>query len=149
MSDDLNTRADQRLEAALAETGARDPRQAYRTLLRQLKQRDEATYARAVTHWRTTVIEPLGRGEGDPLRLWLSFGVGLVETLHPGRAVKIDEGGIAHPLDEPPGWDALVLHLPEDPGERAVPVVLPPEPTPAQTATLHLLVEGRLSLDNA
>lgn len=149
MSNDLNARADQRLETALAETGARDPRQAYRTLLRKLKQRDEAAYARAVTRWRTAVIEPLGRGEGEPLSLWLSFGVELVEALHPGRAVRIDGGGIAHTLDGPPGWDALVLHLPEDPRERAVPVVLPPAPSPAQTATLDLLVEGRLSLDNA
>lgn len=149
MSDDLTARADERLQAALTETGARDPREACRDLLRELRQQDEAGYSRLVSRWRKGVIEPLGRGEGEPLRLWLEFGVELAEALRPGRPVVVDAHGTSTPLEGSPEWNTLVLHLPEDTGQRAIPVVLPPAPSPAQQATLDLLVAGRLSLEDS
>ncbi len=149
MSDDLTARADERLQAALTETGARDPRDACRALLRELKGQDEAAYPRLVSRWRSGVIEPLGRGEGDPLSLWLEFGVELAATLHPGRPMVVDTQGTATPLEGSPEWNTLVLHLPDDPRHRAIPVVLPPAPSAAQQATMDLLVEGRLSLEGA
>ena len=48
MKEDLSRRADERLEAALAESGARDPREFYRERLRELKRADTVAYEGAV-----------------------------------------------------------------------------------------------------
>ncbi len=138
--------ADRRFQEVLEETGARDPREFYRELLKELKTRDEDAFAAAVERWQSGVIQPLARGEGDPLGRWLAFGLELARTLHPGRTVTVDADGRAQPLEAQPDWRWLILHLPERKRDRAVPVSIPPEPTPAQQATLDLLVQGRLKL---
>ena len=138
--------ANRRLEEELTRTGARDPRDDYRELLRQMKSRSEAEYAEAVALWERDVIGPTARGEAEPLGRWLEFGTHLADRLHPGRTVAVDETGRAHPLDRPPTWEELVLHLPEEKGARAILVVVPPEPSLAQEATIALLVEGRVKL---
>lgn len=143
MVDELQDRADRRFQTALDETGARDPREFYRGLLRELKQQDGDAYEAAVVRWRTEVVEPLARGDGDPLERWLRFGVGLAQELHSGRTVVIDGEGRARPYEPPPSWEGLILHLPDDRKVKAVPVGLPPEPSPAQRATVDLLVKGR------
>lgn len=149
MADELQERADRRFQDALDETGARDPREFYRGLLRELKERSEAEYEKAVARWREEVVEPLARGDGEPLERWLRFGVSLARDLHPGRTVVIDETGRAEPYEPPPSWDRLILHIPDTKKVRAVPVGLPPELTPPQRATVDLLVEGRNRLADA
>ncbi len=139
--------ADRRFNEALEATGALDPRESYRGLLRQLKSRDEATYQEMVSRWKSEVIEPIQQGEAEPLQAWLRFGVGLASTLHPGRTVVVDEEGRSHTLEDLPDWRNLILHLPEDRGVRAIPISLPPDPTGAQSATVDLLVEGKLKLE--
>jgi len=141
--------ATRRFEEALDETGARDPRDFYRGLLKELKARDETAFDAAVERWQESVIEPLARGEGDPLARWLDYGLELARTLHPGRTVAIDDDGRAQPLEDDAHWSRLILHLPDRTRDRAVPVSIPPEPTPAQQATLDLLVQGRLKLPGA
>ena len=141
--------ADRRFQEALDETGARDPRDFYRGLLKEMKGRDEEAFEEAVRRWKAQVIEPLARGEGNPLERWLAYGLELARTLHPGRTMRIGEDGRAAPLDAAPDWRWLILQLPERKGERAIPVSIPPEPTTAQQSTLDLLVQGRLKLPDA
>jgi hypothetical protein len=143
---DIQRKADLNFEAVLRETGARDPRELYRELLRQLRERDEAAYSLAVERWQSEVVEPIADGADDPLSLWLRFGLALAAELHPGRSVEIDETGRVRDLELPPSWTRMLLHLPESARKRAVPVCLPPEMSGPQEATLVLLVEGKLRL---
>jgi hypothetical protein len=146
MESDLHVRADQALRTALERTGARDPREFYRELLRELKRKDEDAYRGAVDRWRQEVIEPLARGDGDPLERWLRYGLELARAVEPGRTVIVNDTGRAEPLSSAPSWTDLVLQLPERRKVRAIPVSIPPSPTGPQRATLDLLVQGRVSL---
>jgi hypothetical protein len=146
MSDDLNERADARLEAALQETGARDPREFYRERLRELKQSNPEGYAEAVAYYRDTLIPRVASGDGDPLADWTEYGRRLAEALSPGRTVAVDGTGRAHPYGAPAPRDRLVLHLPDAKGGRALLVGLPAELTAAQRATYDVLVAGKQKL---
>jgi hypothetical protein len=143
MSDHELEAADRRFEEALAETGARDPRDFYRQLLRGLKEDSETRYQEAVARWREEVVAPLARGEGEPLERWLRFGATVAAALHPGRTVVVDESGRATPYKAPPSWRQLILHLPDEKRRKAVPVSLPPELSAPQHATVELLVKGK------
>lgn len=140
MSDEMTQAADRALEAAIEETGARDPREFYRERLKELKQVDAAGYERAVAYYRDTLIPQVAGG--DPaLDAWTEYGRVLAETTAPGRTVSIDETGLSHPY-EGPELTRLILHLPEKPG-RAILVALPPNLSPAQRATFDVLVAGK------
>lgn len=144
--DDEQAEADRRFDDALERTGARDPRGRYRDLLRELRTRSQERYEELVARWQSEVIGPLARDEGDPLERWLAFGAELARTLEPGRTVVVDRTGRAEALEGAPSWRDLVLHLPEAKRVRAIPVALPPELSPAQQATVDLLVEGRVKI---
>lgn len=149
MGQDPQSEADRRFEEALASSGARDPRDHYRGLLRQLKEHDADAYAEAVRQWKESVIQPLSQGDQDPLATWHQFGLELARALHPGRTVIVDATGRSIPLEGTPDWKQLVLHLPREPRARAIPITIPPEPSPAQQATLDLLVQGKLKLPDS
>jgi hypothetical protein len=146
MDPELQATADHAFGRRIEETGARDPREFYRRLLRDLRQEDEAGYTEMVRRYEEDVVGPVARGEVDPLEAWLRFGSALAERLHEGRTVVVDESGRATPLSGAPSWEDLVLHLPRGRGMRALPVGIPPEPSAAQRATLELLVQGRVRL---
>ena len=146
MSDEPNARADARLEAALMEAGARDPREFYRERLRELNQQNPEGYAAAVVYYRDTLIPEVASGQGDPLAAWTEYGRRLAEALSPGRTVSVDATGRAYPYQAPAPRDILVLHLPEAKGSRALLVGLPGELTPAQRATYDVLVGGKQKL---
>jgi hypothetical protein len=147
MTEDLATAADRRFSDRLAATGARDPREFYRGLLRELRERDETLYRDMVALYETSVIQAVGREEADPLEAWLGFGVALaVASAGTGNAVVIDDSGRASPLEGVPSWDQLILHLPDAGRVRALPVGLPPELSEAQRATVDLLVKGKVRL---
>jgi len=145
MSDDLTAAADAALEAALAEAGARDPREFYRERLRELKRESPGEYESAVSYYRDTLIPGVADGSADPLDAWMEYGRRLAVALAPGRTVSIDATGLAHTY-EAPKRDRLVLHLPKENGARALLVGLPPELSAAQRATYRVLVEGRQRL---
>ena len=147
MSDDLQAEADLRLEEALADTGARDPREFYRECLRNLKRADRRAYEEAVGYYRETLVPSLAQGV-DPLPAWTEYGRRLALLTAPGRTVMVDRAGVAEPYGEPAPLDRLVLHLPEGQGSanRALVVGLPAELTRAQRAHYDLLVSGRLTL---
>ena len=147
MSDDLQAEADLRLEEALADTGARDPREFYRECLRNLKQADRQAYEEAVGYYREILVPSLAQGV-DPLPAWTEYGRRLALLTAPGRTVMVDREGVAEPYVEPAPLDRLVLHLPESRGSasRALVVGLPAELSRAQRAHYDLLVAGRLTL---
>jgi hypothetical protein len=145
MTDDLPSSADRRFQKRLEATGARDPREYYRGMLRELKGTDESLYRTLVAAYEADVVGPVGRGDADPLEAWLAFGVRLAAARGgEGRTVVIDDTGRARSLDGAPAWDQLLLHLPEASGARALPVGLPPELSPPQRAAVDLLVHGKV-----
>jgi hypothetical protein len=146
MNAELQERADTRFQSSLAERGARDPREFYRGLLRELKEADPEAYATMVEAWRTEVIEPIAGDEGDPLELWIRFGIRLAATLHPGQTVAVAEDGRRVPHSPPGDAGHLLLHFPDRARTRAIPLGIPVEPSAAQRATLDLLVNGKTKL---
>lgn len=142
MSDDLTAAADQALEAALTETGSRDPREFYRERLRELKRTNPKGYESAVEYYRDTLLPEVAAGERDPLEAWTEYGRRLAEALAPGRTVSIDETGLAHEYEGGTS-DRLVLHFPHEKGSRALLVGLPPSLSEAQRATYRVLVDGK------
>ena len=147
MSEDLQARADQNLEAALAATGARDPREFYRERLRELKEADRGAYEEAVGYYRDTLVPMVASG-ADPLPAWTEYGRRLAALSAPGRTVMLDRSGVAQPYREPASHDLLVLHLPavRSGSKRALVVGLPAEFSRAQRASYDLLVSGKLTL---
>ena len=149
MDEETKETADRRFEEALEAADARDPRDFYRDLLRELKERDAEAYDRAVDHFTDQLIPGIASGELEPLRAWREYGRKLAEWMVEGRTVEIDETGRARPHEpsEDDAWsDALVLHLPAGGREKAILVSLPSEPTRAQRATYDLLVAGKQTL---
>ncbi|MFQ5538270.1 MAG: hypothetical protein ACE5GJ_12560 [Gemmatimonadota bacterium] len=146
MTDDLTAQADRRLEEALAEEGARDPREFYRERLRELKQQNPDGYADAVGYYRDELIPRVAAGEAPPLEAWTEYGRRLAEAVAPGRTVSVDRTGRSHPWNGMPPRDHLILHLPEDAGARALLVGLPAELSRAQRATYDALVGGKHAL---
>lgn len=146
MDDDQKARADELFEAALEERGARDPRDFYRDRLRDLKGSDPDAYEKAVTHYRDELIPGIAAGDLDPLEGWRAYGKMLAELTAEGRTVAVDSTGRARAYEAPADADAMVLHLPDDAGTRAILVSLPAEPSSAQRATFDLLVRGKQTL---
>ena len=146
MDETRRKEAEDRLIEALGKTGARDPRERYRKLLRELKLKSEAEYEQVVSAFQESVVERIVDGDADPLTAWLQFGTELAERLHPGRDVVIDETGRAETLTAPPSWGDLILHLPDDRRARGVVIELPPEPSLAQKASVDLLAQGSVRL---
>ena len=143
MTDDLPKKADARFEAALAATGARDPREYYRSRLRELRQSNPQGYADAVAYYQSTLVTSIAEQDADPLKAWQTFGLRIAQLTAAGRAVAVDPVGRSHPF-EPPGRTVdMILHLPDARNQRALLVGLPPEPTAAQMATFNWLVQGR------
>ena len=142
MSETLITTAEQALEAALATSGGRDPRDFYRERLRELKQVNPESYRAAVTYYREVLIPEVASGAGNPLDAWIEYGRTLAEALAPGRTVSIDETGKSHNYE---GVDSsgLILHLPQETGARALLVSLPVTMSSAQRATYDVLVKGK------
>ena len=143
MADAIQTEADRRLEAALQERGARDPREFYRVRLRELRDADAGAYDKAVEYYRQRLLPAIAQGGADPLVAWTEYGRTLAELQAPGRTVGIDGSGRSTAYESPMEEGHLVLHLPRDPKMKALLVGLPPELTPAQRATYDWLVLGR------
>ncbi len=142
--DDPRALADLRLAEALAASGLEDPRVLYRDRLRQLRTSDPAAFSRALEYFEGTLV-PAVAGGADPLAAWIGYGTFLAELPGRGRTIAVDSSGRARPYEPPPD-KALILFLPDD-GRRPVEVLLgPSERSPAQQATVDLLVRGRREL---
>ncbi len=137
--------ADERLEAALEKTGARDPRAVCRERLRQLKGVDEAAFEQALGHYRDRLVPAIAAGE-EPLTAWVEYGRTIARLTFRGSTVAIDRTGLAREYATPADPEALVLHLPRGGKGRALLVAQPRDPSPAQQATCDLLVDGRATM---
>lgn len=151
MTDDLRARADARLESALESAPVRDPRPYLREILRHLKERDSGAFERAIAHFESTLV-PAVAGEGDPLAEWLEYGRVLAALSGEGRIVAIDETGRATPVESAEGGDVpsdtLLLYLPDATDTPAAVLRCPRDATPAQEASIGLLVQGRVSISS-
>ncbi len=142
--------ADRRLEAALAGSGIGDPREVLRGCLRRL--RGTPAFDRAVAHYKEVLVPGVADGSLDPLDAWLDYARLVAAASGEGREVTIDAEGrevaIAAEREGGSGTDpaGLLLHVPEERGAPVTPLRVPAEPSPAQSATLMLLVEGRTGL---
>lgn len=148
MSDDLQSRADALLDAALEAAGARDPREFYRTRLRELRDRDRSAYDRAVEYYMTELLPAIVDG-AEPLAAWTEYGRTLAELHGPGRTMAIDASGAARPYENPADPTHLVLHLPKSTRDPALLVGLPHELSAAQRATYDWLVRQTRALEDA
>jgi hypothetical protein len=143
MDPEEHERAEARFSRALSEAEARDPREYYRTRLRELRDRDPDAYERAVRHYGEVLVPSIASGEAEPLAAWLEYGRMIASSTETGRTVAIDAAGGASDYAPPVAPDRLVLHLPENERVKALPVGLPARMTPAQQATYDLLVAGK------
>lgn len=151
MDPDLKQAADARFDEALAASGARDPRDFFRKLLKELRGADRKSYDEAVQYYATELVPSIAERGADPLQAWTAFGLRLAELRAPGRAWAVDATGRRRSY-EPPGDAAdMILHMPAKPRDRYRPVVvaLPTELAPAQRATYDWLVGGRRALREA
>lgn len=144
-TEDPQALAEQRLEAALERTGARDPRALCRERLRELKGIDAAAFEQAIGHYRDRLVPSIVAG-GEPFTAWVEYGRTIARLTFQGRTVSIDRTGLAREYATPADPEALVLHLPRGGRGRALLVAQPRDPSPAQQATRALLVDGRSTL---
>lgn len=143
MSDEsMREVADRRFDAALRQSGARDPRDFYRERLRTLRSQDERAFRKALDHFENVLVPGIASADSDPIGEWLDYGCLLAALLEPGSAVRIDRSGRSQPYRRPVPVEDLVLHLPTSSRSPAVAVGIPPELSPAQRATYSLLVRG-------
>ncbi len=138
----LKELADRRFAEAIRETGSRDPRDFYRTRLREIRELDEGAFRKALDYFEGVLVPGVAREGSDPIGEWLDYGCYLANLLGPGSPVEIDRSGRSRPYRRPVPIDHLVLHLPTSGRERTLAVGLPPELSEAQRATYRLLVRG-------
>lgn len=131
------------MEEALPDRGLRDPRPFYRPVLKHLREHDPDAFARALTHFESVLIPALAEG-ADPIQGWMDYGLLLAEAVGRGRLLEIDDVGRARP-----GGGAtvagLLMYLPDDPSTPALLLRYPTASSPAQDATVELLVAGRVT----
>jgi hypothetical protein len=138
----LRERADQRFADALKASGARDPRDHFRTVLTELRAANPAAYKEALAYFTTRLIPAVAADGSDPVAEWMEYGRVLARLQQPGRTVQIDPTGRSRDYAAPVPPDDMVLHLPESASKPAIVVGLPPKLSPAQRATYDLLVRG-------
>lgn len=141
MADDLRARADERFERALQQTGARDPRNFFRDMLRDLKGADADAYREALRYFTETLIPAVAREDSDPVAEWLEYGRVLAGLMVRGRTVQIDPTGRALDYARPVPLESMVLHLPDNAANPALVLGIPPKLSPAQRASYDLLVK--------
>jgi hypothetical protein len=143
-TEEQKRRADARLEAAIAEAGLADPRDPCRARLRQLRSRDAGAFDRALAYYENELV-PRVAGDGDPAAEWLAYAKMLAELSGSGHVVAVDGSGRARPTSDAPAAD-LLLFLPENTSDPAMVLQSPADATPAQRATIQLLVDRRREL---
>ena len=143
MEQELHDRADRIFEEALDQTGAKDPREFYRTRLREMKADNPEAYREAVAYYKNDLVPSIAEAGDDPLIAWQRFGCRVAELTATGTPIEIDATGRRRPYAPPTPPDRMVLHIPQGSSSRALVVGLPPELSSAQLATYDLLVGGR------
>jgi hypothetical protein len=144
MTDDARNELDRKLADAFAARGIVDSRDAYRERLRELKGTQRPAFDRAVRYYGETVTPRILAGD-DPIAAWIEYGGMLAGLTDNGSLTSVDPTGRAWAYSPPPRPDHLVIFVPET-GRAAFVAAQPAGLSPAQDATLQLLVENRLAL---
>jgi hypothetical protein len=144
MDADERAQAESRLEQEAAVLGLADPRPALRARLRELRDLDAAAFGRAVAHYEQVVVPALAGA--DPVAAWLDYGRFVGQLTSAGTLTAIDGAGRATGFAPPLAPATLVLFVPDDLAVAPLVAAAPLQPTPAQRATLDLLVHRRLTL---
>lgn len=144
MDAQLRTTAETRLTEAAAAAGLADPRPAYRERLRQLREAHPAAFEQAIAHYEQVVLPRLAGA--DPLNAWAEYGRFLCELTSDGGLTRIDGTGRATPWTPEGDTGDLVLFIPSDTSGAVLVVAQPRHPSPAQSASLDLLVNRKLAL---
>jgi hypothetical protein len=145
MDPQLRSQAEARLEAAAGRLGLNDPRPAYRERLRVLREQHPDAFTRAIAHYETAVLPALAE-TADPLAVWAAYGGFLGRLTSDGNAYRVDPSGRSRPFRPPVTAGELVLFLPDNPGADVLVMAVPEAATPAQEATIDLLVNRKLAL---
>ncbi len=138
-ADPQRARAESRTDEAVQQSDFEDPRDMLRRRLKLLKDNQPASFARALEYYDNDLVPRVAEGS-DPLEEWLEYGRQLGELTSPGRVLRIDAGGRARPFRSGMESQTLVLHIPNDTTFDVLPLAVPRELSPAQRATLDLLV---------
>ncbi len=146
MGEGQREEADRRFEEARERAGARDPRDYYRTALRELKPVAPDSYEKAVKYFQEVLVPSIASGQTEPLHAWREYGRLIAELSVEGRTVAVDETGRSEPFSSDAPLDRLVLHLPNGKRGKALLVSLPPTLSAAQRASVDLLVKGKHQL---
>jgi hypothetical protein len=145
--DSEKSTSEARLVDAFARLGLVDPRESYRSVLRELRARDADAFSRATTHYQRQVLPALVSVE-DPVAAWIDYGRIIGEMTAPGRMMSVDSTGRAFPFSSPVRGGELVVFVPDDGTRGAFAAAVPSDLSPAQKATLSLLVDARLALQD-
>lgn len=138
--EEARARADRRFAELIRGGDLPDPRDRYREWLRELRGHDEPAFRKALEYFDAELVPAVLDPRGDPWRAWTEYGMRLAQRLRPGSAVAIDASGRSQPTDAAAPLDALVLHLPTSTREAALLLREPAQLSPAQEATVGLLV---------
>lgn len=144
MSKETRIQADARLDEAARQLRYADPRPPLRDRLRELKDSHPAAFERARHHFEQEVVPALADAS-DPLAAWVDYARFLAGLTAAGRMLAVNAEGEARPYANPAAA-LLVLHVPDDTALPVLVALVPEEPSPAQRATLDLLVHRKLSL---
>lgn len=144
MDAESKARAEARLQEAAAALGLADPRPPLRNRLRRLRETHTAAFDRAIAHYEADVLP--GLVAGDAVGGWIEYGRFVGELTAGGRLFAVDDTGRARAYSAPLQPRSLVLFVPEDSSADVLLLAEPVDATPAQKATLMLLVEHGLTL---
>jgi hypothetical protein len=136
---------DEQLRSAHEECGLADVREAYRERLRSLRASDENAFRQATEHYEREIVPRILSGH-DTIDGWIAYGARLCELTGQGRLVGVDESGRARPYEAPYQAGTLVLFVPGEKGGDVLAAAIPRVMTPAQQATVTLLVDRKLAL---
>jgi hypothetical protein len=136
---------DERLREAHDANGLADVRELYRDRLRALRATDEDAFRKATEHYEKEVVPRILTGEGA-IDGWIAYGARICELTGSGRLMSIDESGRSRPYEPPYRPGTLVLFVPAGKGSDVLAAAVPSAMTPAQEATVALLVDRKLAL---
>jgi hypothetical protein len=146
MGENTKSRAEARMDAALAGSSFEDPRPVYRERLRYLREQQPDAFEAALVYYEETLVPLVASEDCEPLEAWAEYGQRLAKLTGPGKTVWIDASGRAHPLRDQVGPDQLTLHVPVDTGLPVLALAVPRQLSAAQGATLDLLVRSARAL---
>ncbi len=140
------TRADARIDRAVATSDYEDPRPGLRARLRYLREERPAAFTAALKYYEETLLPVVAADDSDPVLEWIHYGRRLGELTAPGKTVVIDVTGRARELAPDTESFGLILHIPADPAVEALAIAVPREMSTAQRASYDLLIDRARAL---